>query len=29
MPEDAGTGDPPKQYRWDEDTTNWVEIVPE
>jgi hypothetical protein len=29
MPEDAGTGEPPKQYRWDEDATNWVEIVPE
>jgi len=29
MPEDAGTGEPPKQYRWNEETTNWVEIVPE
>jgi len=26
MPEDAGTGDPPKSYRWDETTTNWVEV---
>jgi hypothetical protein len=25
MPEDAGTGEPPKRYRWDEETTNWVE----
>lgn len=24
MPEDAGTGDPPKMYSWDEATTNWV-----
>jgi hypothetical protein len=26
MPEDAGTGDPPKRYQWDEETTSWVEI---
>ena len=26
MPEDAGTGDPPKMYTWDEDTTNWVVV---
>jgi hypothetical protein len=26
MPEDAGTGEPPKRYQWDEDTTSWVEI---
>ena len=26
MPEDAGTGEPPKLYRWDEETTNWVAI---
>jgi len=26
MPEDEGTGDPPKRYRWDETTTNWVEV---
>jgi hypothetical protein len=25
MPEDAGTGEPPKMYSWDEDTVNWVE----
>ena len=25
MPEDAGTGDPPKRYVWDEATVNWVE----
>ena len=25
MPEDAGTGDPPKRYSWDEPTTSWVE----
>lgn len=25
MPEDAGTGDPPKMYSWDEPTTSWVE----
>jgi hypothetical protein len=25
MPEDAGTGEPPKRYRLDEETTNWVE----
>ena len=26
MPEDAGTGDPPKRYRWDEVTTSWVVV---
>jgi len=26
MPEDAGTGEPPKLYRWDEETTSWVEV---
>lgn len=26
MPEDAGTGDPPKRYRWDEITTAWVVV---
>ena len=26
MPEDAGTGDPPKVYQWDETTTNWVVV---
>ena len=25
MPEDAGTGEPPKMYSWDEATTSWVE----
>jgi hypothetical protein len=25
MPEDAGTGEPPKRYTWDEETTSWVE----
>jgi hypothetical protein len=24
-PEDAGTGEPPKRYTWDEETTSWVE----
>jgi hypothetical protein len=27
MPEDAGTGNPPKRYSWDEDTVNWVEVT--
>jgi len=26
MPEDAGTGEPPKRYQWDEDTTSWKEV---
>jgi hypothetical protein len=26
MPEDAGTGEPPKRYQWDEVTTNWKAI---
>ena len=26
MPEDAGTGEPPKMYAWDEETTSWVEV---
>jgi len=25
MPADAGTGEPPKRYQWDEATTSWVE----
>ena len=25
MPADAGTGEPPKRYTWDETTTSWVE----
>lgn len=24
MPADAGTGEPPKRYSWDETTTSWV-----
>lgn len=28
MPEDAGTGDPPIRYVWDEDTVNWVQAEP-
>jgi hypothetical protein len=24
MPADAGTGEPPKRYTWDEATTSWV-----
>jgi hypothetical protein len=27
MPSDAGQGDPPKFYKWDEETTNWVEVT--
>ena len=27
MPADAGTGEPPKRYSWDEATTSWVEVV--
>jgi hypothetical protein len=26
MPEDAGTGDPPKRYQWDEETVSWKEV---
>jgi hypothetical protein len=26
MPEDAGTGEPPKRYSWDEATVAWVEV---
>ena len=26
MPEDAGTGEPPKRYQWDETTVNWIEV---
>ena len=29
MPEDAGTGEPPKMYSWDEATTSWVEVQTE
>ena len=27
MPEDAGTGEPPKMYSWDEATTSWTEVT--
>jgi hypothetical protein len=27
MPADAGTGEPPKRYSWDEATTSWKEVV--
>ena len=26
MPADAGTGEPPKRYTWDEATISWVEV---
>jgi hypothetical protein len=26
MPEDAGTGEPPKRYQWDEVTVSWKEV---
>jgi hypothetical protein len=26
IPEDNGTGDPPKQYQWDEETVGWKEF---
>ena len=26
MPEDAGTGEPPKRYTWDEDTLSWLAV---
>ena len=29
IPEDAGTGRPPKLYKWDEDTVTWVTISDE
>jgi hypothetical protein len=29
MPEDAGTGEPPKMYSWNEETTSWVEVETE
>jgi hypothetical protein len=28
MPEDVGTGSPPKRYAWDEITTSWVDVTP-
>ena len=27
IPSDAGQGDPPKFYVWDENTVNWVEVT--
>ena len=27
MPADAGTGEPPKRYNWDEEVVDWVEVV--
>jgi hypothetical protein len=29
MPADAGTGEPPKRYSWDETTVAWVELETE
>ena len=26
IPSDAGQGDPPKMYTWDEETTSWKEV---
>ena len=26
MPADAGTGEPPKRYTWDESTTSWKQV---
>lgn len=26
IPSDTGTGNPPKNYTWDEVTTNWIEV---
>jgi hypothetical protein len=28
IPEDVGTGTPPKQYSWDEITLSWVDVTP-
>ena len=28
IPEDVGTGEPPKEYAWDEITLSWVDITP-
>ena len=28
IPEDAGTGEPPKLYKWDEITLSWVNVTP-
>jgi hypothetical protein len=29
IPADAGTGNPPKAYLWDEATVNWIEFIRE
>jgi len=29
MPEDAGTGEPPIMYQWDEESLNWVKVEAE
>ena len=29
LPEDEGSGDPRKEYAWDEITTSWVDVTPE
>lgn len=29
IPADAGTGEPPKRYSWNEETTSWVEVQTE
>jgi len=28
LPSDAGTGTPPKRYKWDETTKTWVVVLP-
>jgi len=28
LPSDAGTGTPPKRYKWDEQTKTWIAVVP-
>ena len=28
IPEDEGTGNPPKRYSWDEITLSWVDVTP-
>jgi hypothetical protein len=28
IPEDAGTGEPPKLYKWDEITQTWFDVTP-
>lgn len=29
LPEDSGTGEPPKRYEWNEETLEWDLIIPE